>query len=117
MEGRVTRLEVLQKSWQALSAKIQQRLQDLEQAARTAVGGYSGGGGGGATVWFVPSGAAIAAGSSGTADVYQTINGTNSLFVAGATIYNNLDAATTAGHTLIVGSCGDGTFQVVSQSC
>jgi hypothetical protein len=96
------------------------RLAAVEQAS-SKVWGLSGGGGtsGGAGVYHIPAASAgvIAAGGSGTADVWQTIGGTNSLMVSGATIYNVMGAATVASKVIMVASCGDGTFKVVSQSC
>ena len=113
LEGRFERLRLEN---QDLQRKLTQALQQIRdgQSRYYPPPGY-----GGATVWHIPAASApvIAAGGSGTADVWQTIGGTSSLMVSGATIYNVMGAATVASKVIMVGACGDGTFKVISQSC
>lgn len=119
----ILRLLELERRVTELSARLAKLKQDVTQAAQSTGalwGQMPGNTATGATsVYHIPAASAgvIAAGGSGTADVWQTVGGTNSLLVSGATIYNVMGAATVASKVIMVGACGDGTYKVISQSC
>ena len=108
LEGRFERSRLnIQDLQRKLTAALQQ-IRDLQAKPY-------GGGAGAATVWYIPAGSAvvIAAGGSNTADVY----GRSGLVSPAATVYNPMGAATVTGKVIAVGSNGDGSFMVISQSC
>lgn len=117
-----TRLEQLEYRFELARiayAEALARIASLEsQLANLQMGQFIGSSGtAGTTVWEIPGGLAISAGSSSTADVYKLVSGSSTLAATSATIYNTYGAATTSGKALTVGSNGDGTFTVIGQSC
>lgn len=54
---------------------------------------------------------------TGTADVYQNQGGSLVKVASGATINNFYNSATTAGQVLKVEPNGDGTYDIIDQSC
>jgi len=108
-------LQGLQMQLVSLAGQVAQ----LQGASRqgpvvTTPGGGSGGVGGAFICQAIPS---IAGGGSGTADVYFVVGGTQTLFAAGALIWNIYGSATTAGRACTLGQNPDGSFLIFGQSC
>lgn len=101
------------------------RIKRLEDRMASVPGSQGGGGGSGQTVFFanhLTLGAATGTWpsitpSSTTADVYGSLGGALSIVTTGATIYNYLPDPTDNTHRQVLGSNGDGTYSVISQSC
>lgn len=119
LEGRVVRLELILKAYQAENLKLGQRVQDLEQQVRTGEGGGGGGAGNSAVVYTIAPVVISAGGNVTGQTVKALINGTSTTISTTATVYNQMAVATvsTAGKTIIVGPNGDGTFTAITQSC
>lgn len=125
LEMRVLRLEA---NLQRLTGQVSQLTDlvgQLQQQQYQPGGGMSGGGGGGATVFFADHLALGASSgswpsitpSSVVSDVYKITSGAFSLVGSGLRIYNGLPDPTDATKRQILGSNGDGTYTVISQSC
>ena len=124
-EQRIVHLEQLIAADEAAIANLQNQVAALNQAQRTGQASSPGaGGGGGSTYWCHSPGIAAATGSwptltpsSGTADVYQDVAGTLTLFKASQTIRWFYKDASTAGKLMAVTSCADGNWDGLLDSC
>ena len=116
------RVETLYRQVISLADQIKAANQGLRASYQQPTNTTSGGGG---MYYCAPSGSIAAASgapgggtlSSTTANVYKITSGAYSLVASGATIYNPMLSATTAGRVLAVADNGDGTYTAISQSC
>jgi hypothetical protein len=116
-EQRIIRLEQLVGRLQAQLASDETTIAALQQALRTGQQGSPFGQGGG-TGCYSMAGVVIAAGGSVTGQtVNLLVNGSATSISTNATVYNQMQAATVAGKTIMLGQNPDGTFSAVSQSC
>lgn len=116
-EGRIIHLEQeLRKIALALSA-LQDAVAALQQAVRTQQQSpYNAGGGGG--IYEISGGSAISGGGNVTGvTVSQRIGASVVTVNANATVYNDMQASTISGKTIICGQNPDGSFTVITQSC
>jgi hypothetical protein len=118
LEARIVRLELALARAQMQIATLTGQIGTLEAQGRQASGvSYGSGGGGGGGAFVCLSIPAIAAGGSGTADVYSVSGGATVLATSGATIYNEYNSATTAGRVCTLCANADGTYIIYGQSC
>ncbi len=125
LEARVIILERWMKDAARTLGEFAGRLKRIEDKQAYNSGSGGGGGGSGTTVYFANNLTLAAATgtwptitpTSTTADVYKEDSSGLVIAKAGATIYNFLPDATNAANRQILGSNGDGTFSVSSQSC
>ncbi len=109
LEARFERLLVDFQALQQQVASLINQLQGLQ-------GGNQQGSGGGAIYSMV--GVVIAAGGSVTgATVNSLVGGVTKVISVNATVFNQMQAATVATNTIMLGQNPDGTFSAISQSC
>ena len=106
-----TRLEL-----QDVQRKLTQALQQIRDSGAKYIPTS---GTGSCTIFIIPSASAIAiaAGSSGTSNVWALSGGSLVQVATSATIYNEMQQATVTSKTMLLGANGDGSFTVITQSC
>jgi len=119
LEGRVVRLEIILKAYQAQILKDEQRIQDLEQQVRSGEGGGPGASGNTTAVYIIDPVVISSNGNVTAQTIKAMVGGTLTTIRTDATVHNRMDVATvaTANKRIIVAPNGDGTYTAVAQSC
>jgi hypothetical protein len=115
-----TQLETLEYRFEQMRLAFQQltlSVAGLQSAlANQQQGGFPSGGGGGVIYSMV--GVVITAGGSVTGATVNALVGGSATALPGIyTVYNQMQAATVATKTIMLGQNPDGTFSAISQSC
>lgn len=117
LENRVIHLEQLIKRQADEINRLKTALAIVQQAVRTSQPGSFGGGGGGTGIYSM-TGVVISAGGNATGQTVNILNsGSATAISTDATVYNQMQSATVATLTIMLGQNPDGTFSVISQSC
>lgn len=116
VEQRIIHLEQLLRRLTAQLASDEIAIAALQQAMRTGQQGNPFGQGGGGC--YSMAGVVIGAGGSVTGQtVNLLVNGSAVSISTNATVYNQMQAATVSGKTIMLGQNPDGSFSVLTQSC
>ena len=111
LEARFERLIVDHQALKAQVASLNNQLQAMQSQGGN---GQSGGGG----LCFSMVGVVIAAGGNVTgATVNALVAGSTQAVSTNATVYNQMQSATVATKTIMLGVNPDGTYSAISQSC
>jgi hypothetical protein len=117
VESRVVHLEQLLRQMDTTIGQMQGQVAALQQALRTTPSASPYGSGGGSGIYSM-AGVVIGAGGSVTGmTVNGLINGSTVAVSTNGTVYNQMQVATVAGKTIMLGGNPDGSFSAVSQSC
>jgi hypothetical protein len=108
------RFERLALQMQALAAQVQALATQIAALQANQAGGNSGGSG----LAYSMVGVVIAAGGSVTgATINALVGGSTTAVSTNAKVYNQMQSATVASKTIMLGQNPDGTYSVITQSC
>jgi hypothetical protein len=119
-EFRIIQLEQLMRRLKLAMDALEAQVAALGQAQRTGQAAPYSGTGGGGSLFEIPAANAVVIAAGGNATgvtvIQRTGSGTVTISTT-ATVYNDMQAATVTGKTIICSQNSDGSYTAVSQSC